>query len=145
MVMNARQMFFLPRTWSSERRARSRQASAAETTSMTMTVSTTGLGGLRFTCQYYRTPWPMAMASGKSAPEMRAHQHIAYSPGCAELRDSIHRVIGTGVSRSGGEHRPTMTTERIRCRAHAMTDRDRSGSGESGRSKYGSGTSGCSD
>ena len=92
MVMNARQKFFLPRTWSSERRARSRQASAAETTSMRTTVSTTGLGGLRLTCQYYRTPWPMA--SGKSAPEMRAHQHIGYLPGCAELRDAVHPLIG---------------------------------------------------
>jgi hypothetical protein len=28
---------------------------------------------------------------------MRAHQHIGYLPGCAELREAIHPVVGMSV------------------------------------------------
>lgn len=54
-IMNTRQVFLLPRTWSAARHPKSRQASAAEPTSNSTSPPSSSFFGFAFMAQIYRT------------------------------------------------------------------------------------------
>jgi hypothetical protein len=77
MLMNVRQRFFLPRTWSSGRRARSRQAMAAATSSRAANVPRTSFFRFASIAQFYLA----VGATRTSTPRLQAYQPMFDSCG----------------------------------------------------------------